>query len=355
MTPDAPGFGWAFDTAEQTFRKTLPPVLADVEQRGWETVRELLPVPALLRRINDQPGRATLVYEDVFASGRCRHLLADAITEADRDPAQAPAVAALVNTICDTWVSLADRTGRTAPLGECVTALYGDRLRPGGRLDTWYGATPVATIVTSCRAYAMHLPTILDRLRSRLAAESRWPTAITQGDPTEPNITDPLCWLDFEHAGRNTIAGEVVVLLWYLLGMGGWLVPAYQPGTYARTLRRRGHGAVPPNVTHLTARRHAEIEVEFTFRARPGRKTAIEVLLNRIGRDLGGLLAPAGMRPDAALKPWLAIRVLGVIPLTGMSCADRAVCLAVLARVLDPRVDIRDIAMTISPDLVQAA
>ena len=84
----------------------------------------------------------------------------------------------------------------------------------------------------------------------RAGRADRWITAITQGDVTEPNIaepniTDPACWLDFEHAGRNVLAGDVANLLWYLLGMGGWLVPAYQPEVYARTLR----APVPPVAT----------------------------------------------------------------------------------------------------------
>jgi ADP-ribose pyrophosphatase YjhB (NUDIX family) len=72
-------------------------------------------------------------------------------------------------------------------------------------------------------------------LRSALAGHARWTTVITQGDPTEPNIAEPLCWLDFEHAGRNALASDVANFLWYLLAMGGWLVAAYQPSTYERT------------------------------------------------------------------------------------------------------------------------
>jgi hypothetical protein len=48
-------------------------------------------------------------------------------------------------------------------------------------------------------------PASIAGLRSALAADTRWTTAITQGDVTEPNIAGPLCWLDFEHAGRNTL------------------------------------------------------------------------------------------------------------------------------------------------------
>ncbi|MGW0392570.1 hypothetical protein ACWDYJ_17055 [Streptomyces sp. NPDC003042] len=70
-----------------------------------------------------------------------------------------------------------------------------------------------------------------------MAPDRRWLAGLTQGDPTEPNIADPLCWLDFEFAGRNTAVGEAANLLWYLMALGGWLVPDYQPDVYARTLR----------------------------------------------------------------------------------------------------------------------
>lgn len=353
MTPDAAEYGWTFNADDQTFRKTLPPGLADLEQRGWRRVAHLLAVPELLERIDAGP-RQTLVYEDVFARGRSRRLLADNITLADTDPNRVPEVTALIDAVCDTWISTAATTGCDARLGDCVGALYADRLRPGRRLDTWYGATPPCTITTRHGTYHLHLPSIFDQLRAALATDSVWPAAITQGDPTEPNITDPLCWLDFEHAGLNALAGEVAILLWYLLGMGGWLVPAYQPLTYMRTLRLRGHGSVPPDITQLDTH-GGHIDVDFTFRARPGRRAALDALLRRIHTDLAELLAPRGTTPDAALKPWLALRILGVIPLTGMSQADRAVCLATLAHVLDPGVTINDVTITGSPDLVRAA
>lgn len=260
----------------------------------------------------------------------------------------------MINAICDTWLSVADATGRPAPLAECVVALYADRLRPGGRLDGWYGSDQPCTIRTARGTYAVTMPSVLESIRTTLAPDSVWPTAITQGDPTEPNIADPLCWLDFEHAGRNTLAGEAANLLWYLLGMGGWLVPAYQPITYMRTLQHRGHGSVPPDITHLCTD-ETTVEIEWTYRARPGRRAALSQLLRRIHTDLGELLAPAGMAVDDALRPWLAIRILGVIPLTAMSTVDRAVCLATVAHVLDPSLTVDDMTATSSPDLIRAA
>ncbi|MFH9727479.1 hypothetical protein ACH4M4_31570 [Streptomyces sp. NPDC017254] len=81
------------------------------------------------------------------------------------------------------------------------------------------------------------------------APDRRRLAGLTPGDPTEPNIADPLCWLDFEFAGRNTVAGEAANLIWYLLALGGWLVPRYQPDVYARTFRLALPilGVIPPS------------------------------------------------------------------------------------------------------------
>lgn len=93
------------------------------------------------------------------------------------------------------------------------------------------------TVTANGRPLTLNVAASIDSVRHVLGPDRRWPTGVTQGDPTEPNIADPLCWLDFEFAGRNTIAGEAANLLWYLMALGGWLVPRYQPDVYARTLR----------------------------------------------------------------------------------------------------------------------
>jgi hypothetical protein len=115
-----------------------------------------------------------------------------------------------------------------------VPGLYADRLRPGGRIDTWYLASdPVVhqgnqsrltlrdlgdyRLTVGERAYYVDIRQIISDLRDELSFDSQWLTAITQGDPTEPNIAWPRCWLDFQYATRNSLAGEIANLLWYLL------------------------------------------------------------------------------------------------------------------------------------------
>jgi hypothetical protein len=150
-------------------------------------------------------------------------------------------------------------------------------------------------------------PVIFADLRSALAGRTRWTTAITQGDVTGPNIAEPACWLGFEHAGRNALAGDVANLLWYLLGMGGWLVPAYQPQVWRRTLRTPVPPVATPAIDHLriTTRR---VEIDYTWHVGTGRHAAIAALLRRLIGDLGAAIASGG---DVAstLRPFLVLRV----------------------------------------------
>jgi len=242
-----------------------------------------------------------------------------------------------------------------------VPDLYAARIAPGARLDRWYARPPGPTwnldgqllgpaamrarsLIVNGDAYPSAWPVALDRLRAELAPHTRRLTAITQGDVTEPNVAQArkpaspataLCWLDFEHAGRNALAGDLANLTWYLLGMGGWLVPAYQPATYERTLR----APVPPVTAPVVERLRVDdrrVSVDYTWRVGPGRHAAIEALLRRLGGDLATVLAPRGGDPMAVLRPFLALRVLGAIPLGQLRGPDAVLCLAKLAELATP-------------------
>jgi len=138
----------------------------------------------------------------------------------------------------------------------------------------------------------------------------------------------------FEHAGRNALAGDTANFLWYLLGMGGWLVPTYQPGVYERTLRTPVPPVATPAIDHLriTPKR---IEIDYTWHVGAGRHAAVATLLARLATDLGAALAPGG---DVAgsLRPFLAVRILGVISLRQMSGPHAIACLAKLAELSHP-------------------
>jgi hypothetical protein len=200
------------------------------------------------------------------------------------------------------------------------------------------------------RAYVFDLPGVIGEVRRELFPASLWLTALTQGDPTEPNIAEPLCWLDFEHAGRNVLAGDLANLLWYLLGMGGWLVPRYQPATYARTLRLALPPVTGPEIGYLDIAAHRRrAELSYTWRTGPGRQAAIRRLLTWLDGDLSAALGCAPGRMAALLRPFLILRILGVIPGTSLSREDSLLMLAKIAKASDPGMVLSDFASTTTP------
>ncbi|GAA1774345.1 hypothetical protein [Luedemannella helvata] len=267
--------------------------------------------------------------------------------------------------MCADLLTAANTTGRQAALADCVPALYLERLRPGGRLDTWYrpdtniaiGPT-VVTVADLARmgliidgvTHRIDLGELIADTRRALAPSSRWMTAITQGDPTEPNIGQPRLWLDFEHAGRNTLAGDVAILLWYLLGMGGWLVPTYQPATYRRTLRHHLNPISTPRARHLALsapQRHLEVSYEWNVGA--GRAAALTALAIALRGQLGAACAEGHANLMYALRPYLICRILGVIDLCAMAGADTVVCLAKLAQLRQPGLTLDDLLADLHP------
>ena len=267
-----------------------------------------MPVPRLLEVRNVEDG-CEIVYEDIFASGRCTGLLADCINTADRNPSAIPVVRALVNQVCDHLLAATEATGTMARLDECVPDLHLARLAPGGRLDCWYthppdpawvlagqrlGPADLAdrTLVAGGRGLGPAWPVNLPKLRSALAGHTRWASAITQGDVTEPNIAQPLCWLDFEHAGRNALAGDAANFLSHLLGMGACMTPT----SAVRT------------ITPLTGKRSAKCCVSrrkcVTARGPTGRSCSGRCGFwpGRQGYASSSILAPASLRLGASIR-----------------------------------------------------
>lgn len=352
--------------AAHVFRKQMPTAQADAEMRGWAALLATMPLPALTRRIQ-RPGGDVLEYEDVFVSGRCQLLLADLIAEADRDPAHIPDLVRLIDGICQDLCTTAAHTGEVRPLSDCVPGLYADRLRPGGRIDAWYLATdPVVhqghqrrltlrdlrdyRLTVGERTHHVDIRQIINGLRDELSPGSQWLTAITQGDPTEPNIAWPRCWLDFQYVGRNTLAGEIANLLWYLLALGGWQVPRAQPGVYARTTRLALPPVAVPAITHVHANHHERhIRAAYVWHTGAGRQAAITRLSQWIHGQLG---KAAQLRPGAELaqlRGFLALRILGVIPLAQLNPAEALLTVIKLAESQHPATSLHTFAFTQAP------
>jgi hypothetical protein len=348
------------------FRKQMPAAQADVEMRGWADLASTIPLPALISRVHRRSGDV-LEYEDVFASARCRLLLADLIAQADRNPALISCLIRLVDGICQDLCNAVARTGKVRPLSDCVPGLYADRIRPGGRIDTWYlDNDPVVYQEAQCqltlrdlvgyeltvgqRTYHLDIEQIISGLREELSPNRQWLTAITQGDPTEPNIAWPRCWLDLQHAGRNTLVGEIANLLWYLLALGGWQVPRAQPGVYARTTRLALPPAAVPAITHLHVdHQERHIYAAYAWRTGAGRQAVI----TRVSRWIHGALgAAARLRPGtelAQLRGFLALRILGVIPLTQLTPTEALLAVIKLAESQYPATSLHTFARTQPP------
>lgn len=344
--------GCPVGTGRTLFRKWLPRAQASAEVGGWRVVAPLLPVPALADRISCADGDV-LVYEDVFAEGRCQLLLGDLIALADRNTALVPQVEQLIDGICRDWCTAAARTGQVRELAATVPHLYADRMRPGGRIESWYlchdvpvhhGPGHVLTLrdlagyelAIGDRGYRLDIAQLVRDMRATLAPGNRWMTAVTQGDPTEPNIACPRCWLDFEHSGRNTLAGEIANVLWYLLGLGGWLVPRYQPRVYTKTLRLALPPVAVPQVTYVdVSHRTRRITLSYSWPAGAGRRAAIMRLVTWIRGELGTAAQLPSQQPMSQLRGFLAARLLGVIPPITLTPADALLIAAKLAESQD--------------------
>ncbi|MFB7533672.1 hypothetical protein ACFC0C_36765 [Streptomyces sp. NPDC056178] len=98
---------------------------AENEAKGCARLASRIAVPALHGQIA-LPDRQLLVYEDVFATGRCELLMGDVIALADRDPAAQLRLDRLVDGVCADLQAAAEETGKSVPLAECVPDLYLD-------------------------------------------------------------------------------------------------------------------------------------------------------------------------------------------------------------------------------------
>lgn len=333
------------------FRKIVALGRASAEVSGWQAVRQHLSTPELIDWHRGDSADC-VIFEDVFASERCQYLLGDCITMADHSLISPDRATELITGVVHDLARCVELTAANAPLHQCVPALYTHRCRPGGRLETWYtpatrvrlGPTEMAlrdlrhvNLEINGQPHRLDWAEMTTRVRAQLSPSTCWLTAVTQGDPTEPNIAYPLLWLDFEHAGRNTIAGEIANLLWYLLAMGGWLVPRYEPEVYARTLRRPLPPLVTPQLTELAIYgTHNTVKVSYDWQLGPARAEAIGALLAAVQDHLDPVLGESSTNLLDLLRPFLIMRILTVLPLAAMHADDALLCLAKLAQLQDP-------------------
>lgn len=326
---------------------TRDPVEARQEIRGHTRLTGHYRVPALHAHLR-VPGGYLLAYERLPA-GTNRGLLLD-LLNTGKPTAELHTylsqLTAAYRDIIFTTVQLADPA-------LIVGKLYGDRAAPGGRLDTYYADTdfPVADglidlPVSRLGTYTLHIngvphrldySAVMDRLRAHFGTTEPVWAALTQGDPTDVNLAHPLAWLDYDTAGLNSIAGELANFLWYTSALGGWLVPTYNPAAFADHPATFDHIPANTPAIHRANVDHATrtIRIDYTLRLAASRRTAVTAYWDQLVRPVADRLWPGSNLADL-LRPYVAMRILGVYNLASLAPHDRLVLLARLAEAMSP-------------------
>ncbi|THA59599.1 hypothetical protein E6P78_29085 [Streptomyces sp. A0958] len=329
---------------------TRDPVESLAEVRGHARLAPHYRVPTLHAHLR-VPGGRLLAYERL-PGGTDRGLLLDLLNASQASDG----LRAYLDQLTAAYREAILATARPTDPTRVVRKLYWDRAAPGGRLDEYYGGRDfliadglIDVLVSRLDTYTLningrrqHLDWVatLRWLRAHFAATEPVWAALTQGDPTDVNLAHPLAWFDYDTAGMNSIPGEFANFLWYASTLGGWLVPMYNPAAFAdhpATFAR-----VPDNTPEI---RRADIEhttstirIDYAPRLAAPRRAAVTTYWNQLVRPVADRLWP-GADLANLLRPYLAMRILGVYNLADLAPADRLVLLARLAEAMSPAFD----------------
>ncbi|AEN11329.1 MULTISPECIES: hypothetical protein [unclassified Streptomyces] len=329
---------------------TRDPVGSLAEVRGHARLAPHYRVPTLHAHLR-VPGGRLLAYERL-PGGTDRGLLLDLLNASQASDG----LRAYLDQLTAAYREAILATARPTDPTRAVRKLYWDRAAPSGRLDEYYGGRDfliadglIDVLVSRLDTYTLningrrhHLDWVatLRWLRAHFAATEPVWAALTQGDPTDVNLAHPLAWFDYDTAGMNSIPGEFANFLWYASTLGGWLVPMYNPAAFAdhpATFAR-----VPDNTPEI---RRADIEhttstirIDYAPRLAAPRRAAVTTYWNQLVRPVADRLWP-GADLANLLRPYLAMRILGVYNLADLAPADRLVLLARLAEAMSPAFD----------------
>jgi hypothetical protein len=239
---------------------------------------------------------------------------------------------------------------------QVVRKLYWDRAAAGGRLDAYYGETDFLVadgivdlaasrlaeyvLVVNGQPLLLGWAATVTWLRDHFSRIDRVWAALTQGDPTDVNIAHPLAWLDYDTAGQNAVLGEFANFLWYSTALGGWLVPTYNPAAFTDHPATFAHvEANRPRLRQAKINHTARtIPVDYTHRLSAPRRVAAAVYWHQLVRPIADKLWP-GENLGELLRPYLAMRILGVYNLADLSPTDRLLVLVRLAEAMSPTFD----------------
>jgi hypothetical protein len=320
------------------------------EIRGHARLLDRYRVPALHTHLR-VPGGYLLMYERLpFA--RDRGLLLDLL---NAEPPSAELVQ-YMDQLTQAYREVILTTAQELASADVIGKLYWDRAAPGGRLDAYYNGAdfPVAeglvdlpvtrlaeyVLVVNGHPLVLGWTATLQWLRDHFhQSEPIW-AALTQGDPTDVNLAHPLGWLDYNTAGLNSILGEFANFLWYVTALGGWLVPTYNPAAFCdhpATFNR-----IPANqpTLHQHHINHSArtIHIDYTAHLSASRRVAASAYWHQLVQPIADKLWPHENLAEL-LRPYLAMRLLGVYNLADLAPADRLLLLARLAEVMSPSFD----------------
>ncbi|MFF4989307.1 hypothetical protein ACFY19_19105 [Streptosporangium saharense] len=329
---------------------TRDPVEAREEIRGHACLARYYRVPALHAHLR-VPGGRILAYERLPGCTD-QGLLLD-LLNTDEPSSE---LHAYMNQLTATYRETILATARLVDPAHVVRKLYWDRAASGGRLDMYYAGTdflaadglvdvPISrlgtyTLSINGHQYYLDWAAVLRQLRAHFTTSEPVWAAVTQGDPTDVNLAHPLAWLDYDTAGMNSIPGEFANFLWYASTLGGWLVPTYNPAAFADHPAVFAH--VPANTpeVRLGNLEHTTrtIRIDYVPRLSAPRRAAVTAYLNQLVRPVADRLWP-GADLANLLRPYVAMRILGVYNLADLTPEDRLVLLARLAEALSPTFD----------------
>lgn len=310
---------------------------ARAEQRGRASIQPFFTLPRLYLRFR-LPGASYLLYERWGQDSGARTLL-DLLNDGG-ERAVADYIAQLTAAYRKAMLRSAALVSPTTLVGK----LYQDRAAPGGRLESYYANRTFEVGGVSVEELAHYELIVNGRKReldwhailSWLAAWSRDETAqwsaITQGDPTDVNLAVPFTIFDYDTAGRNAVIGEFVNFCWYTGFLGGYLVPKLNPDAFQSSPKTFELVSLNAPVVHAVKadREGRRLSVDLTWRPSAARRSAIQAYWNDLVAPVWEQLAE---REDInrAMRPYLALRIIGVFNVAELDQNDALVLLACLA------------------------
>ena len=261
---------------------------SDMARKGYFAVRSIeLQVPALVVVV---PGlwRWWHIYDHIGTDGHLPLTLADLLAEAENGN-EVDKVESLIKKICADLVR--GWLGRLykGPLNVVSTNLYSDRLVPGGRLECFLRFFLARLGVNANDRLIFEGPQVdtilrphvmVDQVRKNMQQKG-WCT-VGHGDMTDTNICvdrrERGCFVDFDHAGNVSVAGEIACLLISVWAHGGWLRPLLQQRNYADKSRVTANLSLNAATGTFKAR-SGTVSIGVAFKVSAVRKHVCAILL----------------------------------------------------------------------------